>query len=92
MSFHILYTPGYNKKAAKFLKKHPELFSAYEKTLKLLQLDPFHPVLRLHCLKGRLSELHSVSININYRITLELILYEDKIIPVDIGSHDEVYR
>ncbi len=92
MSFHILYTPSYNKRAAKFLKKHPELLSSYEKTLRLLELNPFHPALRLHQLKGRLSELHSVSINISYRITLELVLCEDQIIPVDVGSHDEVYR
>jgi proteic killer suppression protein len=92
MSFHILYTPGYNKRAAKFLKKHPELVFPYENTLRLLELDPFHPALRLHRLKGRLNELHSVSINISYRITLELVLCEDQIIPVDVGSHDKVYR
>lgn len=92
MSFHILYTPAYNKRAAKFLKKHPELVSPYEKTLRLLELDPFHPVLRLHRLKGRLKELRSVSISISYRITLELVLCEDQIVPVDVGSHYEVYR
>ena len=92
MSFHILYTPAYNKRAAKFVKKHPELIDQYEKTLRLLELDPFHPALRLHRLKGRLSEIHSVSINISYRITLELILCEDQIVPVTVGSHDEVYR
>jgi mRNA-degrading endonuclease YafQ of YafQ-DinJ toxin-antitoxin module len=92
MSFHILYTPAYNKRAAKFLKKHSELVSQYVKTLRLLELNPFHPALRLHRLKGCLSELHSVSINISYRITLELVLCEDQVIPVDVGSHDEVYR
>ena len=92
MNFYILYTPAYNKKAAKFLKKHPELISPYEKTLRLLELDPFHPALRLHRLKGRLSELRSVSINISCRITLELILCDEQIILVDVGSHDEVYR
>ena len=40
MSFCIVYTPSYNKRAAKFLKKHPELYSQYEKTLKLLEIDP----------------------------------------------------
>jgi mRNA-degrading endonuclease YafQ of YafQ-DinJ toxin-antitoxin module len=92
MRFRIIYTPSYNRRAARFLKKHPDLFSPYEKTLKLLELDPFHPSLRLHRLKGPLSELHSVSINISYRITLELILHEEEIIPIDVGSHDEVYR
>ncbi len=28
----IIYTDSYNKKAAKFIKKHPELISQYEKT------------------------------------------------------------
>jgi mRNA-degrading endonuclease YafQ of YafQ-DinJ toxin-antitoxin module len=92
MRFRIIYTPSYNRRAARFLKRHPELFPQYEKTLQLLELDPFHPSLRLHRLKGPLSELHSVSINISYRITLELILQEGEIIPIDVGSHDEVYR
>lgn len=92
MSFRILYTPSYNKRAARFLRKHPELLPQYEKTLRLLEVDPFHPSLRLHRLKGALSDLHSVSINISYRITLEFILHDREIIPVHIGSHDEVYR
>jgi len=91
MNFRIIYTPGYNKRAARFIRKHPELVSQYEKTLKLLEIDPFHPSLRLHRLRGRLSELHSISINISYRITLELVLQGHEIVPVDVGSHDEVY-
>ena len=91
MNFRIIYTPDYNKRAARFIRKHPELVSQYEKTLKLLEIDPFHPSLRLHRLRGRLSELHSISINISYRITLELVLQGHEIIPVDVGSHDEVY-
>jgi len=92
MSFRIIYTPGYNRRAARFLKKHPDLLPHYEKTLKLLEIDPFHPSLRLHRLKGTLSELHSISINISYRITLELVIQEHKIILIDVGTHDEVYR
>jgi len=92
MSFSIVYTPGYNKRAAKFLKKHPQLYSQYEKTLRLLEIDPYHPALRLHRLKGVLNDLHSVSINMSYRITLEILIHEDQLILVDVGSHDEVYR
>ncbi len=92
MSFRIVYTPGYNRRAARFLKRHPDLLPQYEKVLKLLELNPFHQSLRLHRLKGSLSALHSVSINISYRITLEFILNERQIIPIDIGSHDDVYR
>ena len=92
MRFCILYTVGYNRRAAKFIKRHPELLSQYEKTLKLLELNPFHPSLRLHRLQGSLADLHSVSINISYRITLEFLLEDGKIIPVNVGSHDDVYR
>ena len=92
MKFRILYTPAYNKRAARFLRKHPELLPQYEKTLKLLELDPFHPSLRMYRLRGTLSSLHSVSINIRYRITLELIIQDKESIPVNVGSHDEVYR
>ena len=91
MNYRLIYTKSYNKRAARFIKKHPELIGQYEKTLKLLELDPFHPSLRLHKLKERLSELHSVSINIAYRISIEFLLNEKTIIPVNVGSHDEVY-
>lgn len=91
MSFRIIYTPGYNKRAAKFLRRHPDLLPHYEKTLKLLELDPFHPSLRLHRLKGALHEVHAVSINVSYRITMEFLLQDQEIIPIDVGSHEEVY-
>ncbi|MGB5217320.1 MAG: hypothetical protein WBN66_03375 [Smithella sp.] len=87
----ILYTDSYLRRAKKFIKKHPELVSQYEKTLKLLEINPYHPSLRLHKLHGNLSELYAVSINISYRITIIFLIQGDKIIPVDIGSHDEVY-
>jgi len=87
----ILYTDSYLKKAGKFIKKHPDLISQYEKTLKILEINPFHPSLRLHKLQGKLSELYSVSINISYRMTIIFMIEDDKIIPIDLGSHDEVY-
>ncbi len=91
MKYKIIFTKNYTKRAAKFFKKQPELIGQYEKTLKLLELNPFHPSLRMHPLKGKLKELHSISINISYRLTMELIIQERTIIPVYIGTHDEVY-
>ncbi len=87
----IFFTHSYEKKAAKFIKKHPELKNQYSKTLQLMEINPNHPSLRLHQLKGKLSDLHSISINISYRITIEFIIQDDTIIPVSIGTHDEVY-
>jgi len=87
----IIYTESYNKKASKFIKKHPELTGQYEKTLTLLEMNPHHPSLRLHKLQGKLSDLYSISINISFRITLYFILENNVIIPIEIGSHEDVY-
>jgi proteic killer suppression protein len=35
--------------------------------------------------------MHSVSINLSYRITLELLIEDNKIIPLNVGDHDAVY-
>jgi len=91
MIYKLIYTNSYIKLASKFVKKHPDLISQYGKTLKLLEIDPNHPSLRLHPLKGKLKDLYSVSINISYRITLEFFITEREIILVNVGHHDEVY-
>jgi len=91
MSFRIIYTQSYLKRATKFIRRHPDLLPQYEKTLKLLELNPAHPSLRLHRLGGPLRDLHSVSINISYRITLEFLIEDEKIVLVNVGSHEEVY-
>lgn len=91
MSFTLVFTEQYTKRAIRFLKRHPELEGQYLKTLQILEANPFHPSLRLHQLSGKLSGLHSVSINLSYRITLELLITEHEIIPVNVGDHDAVY-
>ena len=91
MSDRLIFTEHYNKCAAHFLKRHPDLEKQYLKTLQLLELNPHHPSLRLHQLSGRLSGLHSVSISLSYRITLELLITEAEIIPVNVGDHNVVY-
>ncbi len=91
MSFQLVFTAQYDKRAARFLKRHPELEKQYIKTLQLLELNPHHPSLRLHALGGRLQGLHSVSINLSYRITIELLIQDEEIIPVNVGDHDAVY-
>jgi mRNA-degrading endonuclease YafQ of YafQ-DinJ toxin-antitoxin module len=89
--YQLVFTAQYNARAARFLRRHPELARQYQKTLELLEIDPHHPSLRLHALKGRLAGLHSVSINLSYRITIELLLSDSEIIPVNVGDHDAVY-
>jgi len=91
VSYRLVFTEQYLKRAVRFLKRHPELEKQYLKTLQLLELNPHHPSLRLHPLSGKLQALHSVSINLSYRITLELMIQDEQIIPVNVGDHDAVY-
>ncbi len=91
MSYRILYPDSYLKRASKFLKKHPDLRNQYQKTVELLEVNPYHPSLRLHGLQGRLTGLSSVSINLSYRLVLEFVIQDSDIILVDVGNHDQVY-
>jgi toxin HigB-1 len=91
MKYNLVFTPSYTRQAIKFIRKHPALIRQYEKTLELLEVNPFHPSLRLHKLKGPLVDLHSVSINLSYRITIEFLIEGKTIIPVNVGPHDHVY-
>ena len=91
MSFTLVFTNSYNRRAAKWLKRHPDLRATYLKTLQLLELNPFHSSLRLHALQGRLQGLHSISINLASRITIELLISDQEIILLNVGDHDAVY-
>ena len=91
MPCQLIFTDDYTRRALHFLKRHPELKAQYAKALVLLEANPHHPALRLHALSGRLAGLHSVSINLSYRITLELLIHDRQIIPINVGDHDAVY-
>ncbi|MEY4592220.1 MAG: hypothetical protein RIR18_1115 [Pseudomonadota bacterium] len=91
MSFTLIFTEQYERRATRFLKQHPELKSQYTKALLLLEANPYHPSLRLHALQGKLSGLHSVSINLSYRISLELMITDKTVIPINVGNHETVY-
>lgn len=91
MPYQLVFTEAYNRRALRFLRRHPELKLQYAKTLALLEANPHHPSLRLHALSGRLQGLQSVSINLSYRITLELLIQDQQIIPINVGDHDAVY-
>lgn len=91
MSYKIIQTDEYFKKLKKFIKKHPDVLDRYAKTIEILEIDPYHPSLRLHKLRGKLQEYYSVSITLQYRVVIDFIIKENEIIPIDIGAHDEVH-
>ncbi|WP_320035502.1 type II toxin-antitoxin system mRNA interferase toxin, RelE/StbE family [Halarcobacter sp.] len=91
MNYELIITEEYKKRLKKFLKKHPNMFERYAKSIFILEKDPYHPSLRLHKLKGKLTDFYSISINMEYRMIIDFIIKDNQIIPIDIGTHDEVY-
>ncbi len=91
MTWTLIFTEQYNRRAAKFLKRHPDVEAQYVKTLELLELNPHHPSLRLHGLSGKLDGLQSISINLKYRVTIEMVVTENEIVLINVGDHDAVY-
>ena len=91
MMYKLFLPDTYLKKEKSFIKKHPDLKEKYKKTLLLLKVNPYHPSLRLHKLQGTLKEYHSISINLNYRIVLELLITDKEIILLSVGKHSDVY-
>ena len=81
----------YQKKEIKFFKKHHNLISKYEKILKKLKNNPFDESLKTHKLKGDLKEFYACSLDYQYRIILNIVIIDDIIYLIDIGTHDEVY-
>lgn len=91
MTYTLTYTDSYIKRAKKFLRKHPEIQNQYRKTLQLLELNPFHPSLRFHHSDDQLKGFSSVSINMSYRLVLELEIRDQEIVLINIGDHNQVY-
>lgn len=89
--YQLVFTETYLKREKEFLQKHKELIPAYKKVLRLLELNPEHPSLRLHKLKGKFKETYSISITMQYRIILKFSVAGNEIVLIDIGSHDDVY-
>ena len=92
VSWRLVITDDYRERATRFLRQHPDLATRYFRTIELLEANPHHPSLRLHALRGKLSSLHTVSINLSYCITIEMEIREPEIVPVNVGAHEEIYR
>ena len=65
MSYALIFTDSYKKRAKRFAQKHPELKEPYRKTLQLLAYNPYHPSLRIHPLT-KLCHSHKSESYFNY--------------------------
>lgn len=92
MTWTLVTTALFERRARKFLAKHPDLRSHFVEAMERLRANPFDPKLRFHALSGKFRGIQSVSLTYSYRITLILQVTEREILLLDVGSHDEVYR
>jgi len=90
--FEIDFEVGFERKVKQFRRKHPEMDEALRTLLRDLADDPFQPRLRLHALSGKLKGLHAVSLTRKMRVTLYLVVEDQRVRLVDIGDHEDVYR
>ncbi len=90
--YELIFPENYKRIEKKFFKKHSELLSRYEKILRLLKSNPFHPSLRLHNLNPPLEKFHSVSLTMKYRIIIDFVVKGNKIIFINIAIHDKAYK
>jgi len=90
--FTIVATQHFLRRSRKFLKKHPKLKERFAQIIDDLTQDPFAPHLAYHHLGGKFKGVQSISITDSYRITLIIVISDQEIILLDVGSHDEVYR
>jgi mRNA-degrading endonuclease YafQ of YafQ-DinJ toxin-antitoxin module len=91
---NIDFSPPCRKKLALLKTKNVALFHKATKQLKLFQLQPDHPSLRLHKLSGKLEDGWSISVTRSVRMVFyyRTIRTEKRAVFISIGTHDEVYR
>ncbi len=87
----IVRTIVYSSVFVKELRKLPSYIASIAcKKETLFRLNPLHPSLRLHPLRGRLEGLWSISLNSSYRIIFEREPNGD-ILFISVGKHD-IYK
>lgn len=90
MRIEIVWDEPFLRNFRKWIKKHPDLKAKFEEKLTLFTEQPFHASLKTHSLTGNLKEYWALSITYEYRLVFKF-LSENKVLLVDIGTHDEVY-
>lgn len=90
LKMQLVKDVSYPKREIKFFKKHPNLLDKYGIVLKKLSNNPLEPSLKLHKLQGALAEFHAIHLTYEYGIILILKIIDERIVLVDIGTHDDV--
>ncbi len=86
----LFFSSDVEKYLKKIKQKDSKLAERIEKQLTLFTKNPKHPSLRLHKLSGTIENRWSISITLSIRMVY-IIVKDDDVLFVKIGTHDEVY-
>ncbi len=86
----ISFSSPFKRAFKKRIKGNTELEARFWQKLEQFTVDPFDPSLKTHKLSGKLREFWSFSVSYDERV-LFYFTEDEKVVFVDIGSHDEVY-
>jgi len=86
----VITTVRFENRLTTFLRRHPEFMSETQATMQRIASDPYASPLRTHRLKGVLEGCLASRLSREYRIVL--LLEPERIVFLDIGTHDDVYR
>lgn len=86
VAFDIIFIRNYQKRILKNRKLH----EVYKKVFATFLKNPRDPVLKSHTLKGKMDSKRAFSVDDDCRVIYKE--EKDKILFLDIGTHDEVYE
>ena len=89
----LLPSKAFLRSARRLTKRDPSVAADLETVLELLAEDAFHPSLRTHKLKGKLSKSWACSAGYDLRVVFQPVKHEGKeaLLLEAAGTHDEVY-
>jgi toxin HigB-1 len=85
-----IWDEAFKRSYKKRIKNNEERKRRFWRRMELFLASPFSPQLRTHKLSGKLGGQWAFSVDDDCRVVFEFI-GEDKVLLIDIGSHDEVY-
>lgn len=86
----IYFDKVFEKNYQQRILKDKRLHELYKKAITLFIEDAAHPDLRVHELKGTMKSKKAFSVDEDCRVIF--VEDSDKILLLDVGTHQEVYR
>lgn len=91
----LIWDKSFKRAFKRIVRKNPQLEDKILAVLELLENEPFANSLKSHKLRGQLDGLWACSVEYDCRIIYTFDQDSDsdnqRILLIDIGSHDEVY-